>query len=276
MDSDKNGNAGEIKETDSGCGPGCDCGKPAGNNKIKTIAILIVVLAVCGIFIYKATTTSASKQTNMNVSASSGFKTPVSSEKTDTSATSVQPAVKSSDAAVTDKVTPDAKKSDTPVPGKNDPKNENSTATPSAETQQPAAKATEDKKMLGDFLDSFSSLNKMAVNQDVVFILIPDKDDTTVKKETSDAVTAAEKTLKTKSVTIGLYTLKTDSTDYPVISKQVEAPGILVAVKGKGMVGVSGEITEEKIIQAFVASSSAGGCGPSSGGCGPATPGCGP
>jgi len=272
MDSDKNGNAGEIKETDSGCGPGCDCGKPAGNNKIKTIAILIVVLAVCGIFIYKATTTSASKQTNMNVSASSGFKTPVSSEKTDTSATSVQPAVKSSDAAVTDKVTPDAKKSDTPVPGKNDPKNENSTATPSAETQQPAAKATEDKKMLGDFLDSFSSLNKMAVNQDVVFILIPDKDDTTVKKETSDAVIAAGKTLKSRGLKLGLYTLKMDSPDYENYSVQaVGLPCILVLSKGHGVEAVSEDITEETLLQAYVASSTAGACGPS--GCGPS--GCG-
>ncbi len=272
MDSNKNENTGEIKEADSVCGPGCDCGKPDGSRIIKVVVCLTVILAICGILIYKATKTSASKQTTVNVSASSGFKTPVSIEKIDTSATSVQPAVKSSDTTATDKATSDAQKSDTPVPGKNDPKNENSTATPSAETQQPAARATEDKKMLGDFIDSFSSLNKVAVNQDVVFILIPDKDDTTVKKETSDAVIAAGKTLKSKGLKSGLYTLKMDSPDYENYSVQaVGLPCILVLSKGHGMEAVSEDITEETLLQAYVASSTAGACGPS--GCGPS--GCG-
>ena len=44
--------------------------------------------------------------------------------------------------------------------------------------------------------------------------------------------------------------------------------------KGKGVGSVSGGITEEKILQAYVASSRAGGCGPS--GCGPSSSGCGP
>jgi hypothetical protein len=37
-------------------------------------------------------------------------------------------------------------------------------------------------------------------------------------------------------------------------------PGILVMSKGRGMGAVSGEITEEKLLQAYVASSRAGGC----------------
>lgn len=271
MDSNKNGNADEMKEKDSGCGPGCDCGKPAGNNKIKTIVILIVALAVCGIFIYKAKT-SASKQTNVNVSAA-GFNSLISSESVPDSTASVQPAVKSSDTSPADKATPETKGSDIPAKVENVSKNENPIATPSAETQQTAVKAGEDKKMIGNYLDSFSSLNKVAVTQDGVFIFIPGKDDKTVKKEISDAVVAAEKTLRIKGVAMGLYTLKTDSIDYLTISKQVQVPGFVVAVKGRGMGAVTGEITEEKLLQTFVACMNAGGgCG--SGGCGPTAPGC--
>jgi hypothetical protein len=85
--------------------------------------------------------------------------------------------------------------------------------------------------------------------------------------KTNTAVLAAQRTLKSSKITLGLYTLPTRSPDYPAISAQVQAPAILVACKGKGMAAVSGDVTEAKLLQAFVATSRAGGCGPS--GCGP-------
>jgi hypothetical protein len=39
-------------------------------------------------------------------------------------------------------------------------------------------------------------------------------------------------------------------------------PGMLVMSKGRGMGAVSGEITETKLLQAYVASSRTGGCCP--------------
>ena len=70
---------------------------------------------------------------------------------------------------------------------------------------------------------------------------------------------------------IGLFTLKTDSPDYAQVAAQISVPCVLAMVKGRGMIPVSGDITETKLIQGFVAaSSSGGGCGPASGGCGPA------
>ena len=39
-------------------------------------------------------------------------------------------------------------------------------------------------------------------------------------------------------------------------------PGVLALVKGRGMSAVSGEITEAKLVQGYVAAGSAGGCGP--------------
>ena len=68
---------------------------------------------------------------------------------------------------------------------------------------------------------------------------------------------------------VGIFRLKTDSRDYDQMAAQMSLPGVLAMVKGRRMVSVSGEITEEKLIQAFVAAASAGGCGPASAGCGP-------
>ena len=150
-----------------------------------------------------------------------------------------------------------------------------SNAMPGAESQ-PSATATPEAatagQKVGEYLDSLSALNKVAVNQDAVFVFIPAPKNDLADDKTNTAVIAAQRTLKSKNITLGLYTLRASSPDYSGISAQVQAPAILVACKGKGMAAVSGDVTEQKLLQAFVASSSAGGCGPS--GCAPSTPGC--
>jgi hypothetical protein len=134
------------------------------------------------------------------------------------------------------------------------------------------AELTKGGKKIGEYLESFSALNKVALNQDAVFVYIPAKRDEPVGSKTNDAVLAAQRTLKSNNIALGLYTLPTSSPDHSAISAQVQTPAILVATKGKGMAAVSGDVTEAKLLQAFVASSSAGGCGPS--GCGPSSAGC--
>jgi len=68
----------------------------------------------------------------------------------------------------------------------------------------------------------------------------------------------------------GLFTLKAGTRDYDQLAAQMAVPGVIALVKGKGMRGMSGDITEAKLVQGFVAASSAGGCGPSAGaGCCP-------
>jgi len=206
------------------CGPGCDCGKPPGNKKAKAIACIIVLLAMCGIFVYKAT---SAKQITPAITETA-FAAPIANQ----------------------------------VNG-----------------QEPAVKAVEDKKKVGEFLDSLASLNKVAVNQDAVFVFIPTKGNDTVNKETTDAIASAEQKLKSSGVSIGLYTLQSSSPEYANIAAQLPLPGILVMSKGRGAGAVSGEITETKLLQAYVASSRAGGCCPSgsgSAGCGPSSPAIGP
>ncbi|MCX5632892.1 MAG: hypothetical protein NTW93_04350 [Phycisphaerae bacterium] len=221
-----------MKEMKSeNCAPGCNCGKPSGNTKAKAAVCVIVLLAICGIFVYKA---KSAKQT-----------APANTE------TAFAP-------TLVNEV------------------NEQKPAVPIIDKQKPVVEPVENKKRVGQFIDSLASLNKVAVNQDAVFVFVPAMGEETVSKETIDAITSAEQKLKSNGINIGLYTLQfSPSNEYANIASQLTLPGMLVMSKGRGVGAVSGEITETKLLQAYVASSRTAGCGPSSS-CGPSTPGCGP
>jgi len=62
------------------CGPGCGCGKPTGgnNSKLKIAVCLMVVLAVCGILIFKAT----SARQNPSTTGTNGFSNPLAAAGT--------------------------------------------------------------------------------------------------------------------------------------------------------------------------------------------------
>ena len=78
----------------------------------------------------------------------------------------------------------------------------------------------------------------------------------------------AEK-IRARGTKLGIFTFEDGSPEYADIVKQVPPPGVLAMVKGRGASAVSGDITESKLMQAFVAASSGGGCGPASSGCCP-------
>jgi hypothetical protein len=130
-----------------------------------------------------------------------------------------------------------------------------------------ATHSMEDDAKIGKYLESLAELNKVAMDQDAVFIFIPTNKDEPASEATRAAVLSAHKTLGSKNIKVGLYTLKTTSPQYASLAPQVQAPAILVACKGRGMGAVNGEVTETKLLQVYVASSRAGGCGPS--GCAP-------
>lgn len=121
-------------------------------------------------------------------------------------------------------------------------------------------------------LDSLASLNKVAADSDAVFVLITAKDqlnDKTISKE----IEAAAQKIMANGTKVSAFRLKESAPEYANIAKQVSVPSVLVMVKSLGMSAVSGEITETKLVQAFVAASRPSGCGPS--GCGPSgAPGC--
>lgn len=118
-------------------------------------------------------------------------------------------------------------------------------------------------------LGALSELNTVAADTGGVFVFLAAKNDPPIKAPLAQMRSAA-KMIEAQGQKIGLFTLKTDSPDYAQVAAQMPVPCVLALVKGRGMIPVSGDITEPKLIQGFVAASSAGGCGPTSAGCGPA------
>lgn len=119
-------------------------------------------------------------------------------------------------------------------------------------------------------ISALSELNTLAKDMDGVFVYLPGKTNIPSNEATAQIRSAAQTIERQMKGKIGIFTLKADSRDYKQVASQIALPGTLAMVKGRGMAPVSGDITEAKLVQAFVSASSAGGgCGPSSGGCGP-------
>jgi MYXO-CTERM domain-containing protein len=136
-----------------------------------------------------------------------------------------------------------------------------------ADTSSEAAAAGETS--VGTTIGAFAELNTVAIKTDAVFIYLPGKEGTAVKPP-STPMKAAARTIEAKGIKCGLFTLKAGSADYDQIAKQMSVPGVVALVKGRGMSAVSGEVTEAKLLQGYVAASSASKCGPGAGaGCCP-------
>ena len=114
----------------------------------------------------------------------------------------------------------------------------------------------------GAELETLASLNKVAADTDAVFILLLAKgqlSDQAITKE----IEAAAQNIMANGTKVSAFRLKESATDYAQLAKQVSVPSVLAMVKGLGMSAVSGDITETKLVQAFVAASRpSGGCCP--------------
>lgn len=116
-------------------------------------------------------------------------------------------------------------------------------------------------------IGALSELNTAATDTIAVFIFLPGKEGK-ADNPPSALMRSAANTLESKiGAKCGLFTLKAGSPDHVDIAAQVSVPGVLVMVKGGGMIPISGDITETKLVQGFVAAARGGGCG--AGGCGP-------
>ena len=121
----------------------------------------------------------------------------------------------------------------------------------------------------GKELATLTDLNKVAAETDGVFVYLPGRDTGTTNDAPTSQLEAAVKTMKAQGVTVEIFTLKTDAPEYTPLASQMAIPGVIAMAKGRGMAPVTGDITENSLIQSFVAASSSGGCGPASAGCGP-------
>jgi len=121
----------------------------------------------------------------------------------------------------------------------------------------------------GTEIATLTDLSKLAAEMDGVFMYLPGKDTETANSAPTSQIEAAVKTIKAQGVALGIFTLRTDAPEYIQLASQMAVPGVITMMKGGGMVPVNGNITENSLIQSFVAASSASGCGPSSSACGP-------
>jgi hypothetical protein len=112
--------------------------------------------------------------------------------------------------------------------------------------------ASQTKPNFGEYLESFSELNTVAINTDAVFVYIPASGNVIIDNTTKNIVTRFQQDLKRSNITAGLYTLSCDSPEYSEISKQVELPIFFIARKGASAVTVPGkDINEYMLMQAY-------------------------
>ena len=113
---------------------------------------------------------------------------------------------------------------------------------------------------VGTSIGAFAELNTLAAKTDAVFVFLPGKDGKAVNAPSKMMMEAA-RLIETKAgKKCGLFTLKAGARDYDQVAGQVSLPAVLALVKGGGMSAVSGEITESKLVQSFVAASQSGSC----------------
>ena len=130
-------------------------------------------------------------------------------------------------------------------------------ALPIAATNSSTAASTTEKNV--EPIGALSELNTVATNLDAVFVFLPGKEGASVNPPAA-TMNKAARTIEAQGKKIGLFTLKPSSPDYDQIAGQISMPGVLAMVKGRRMSAISGDITETKLVQGYVAASSAGGC----------------
>lgn len=113
-------------------------------------------------------------------------------------------------------------------------------------------------------IGALAELNAVAAKLDAVFVFLPGKEGTSSNLPAA-TINKAARTIEAQGKKVGLFTLMPSSHDYDQIEGKISLPAVLAMVKGRGMNAISGDITETKLVQGYIAASSAGGCCPSAG-----------
>lgn len=103
---------------------------------------------------------------------------------------------------------------------------------------------------------SISSFSQIKSSQEVAFVCVPEKNGQ-INNKTKSAILSAKKSLEAKNIKVDFYTLNPSSADY---SAQT-VPSVVVIYKGKDKKIVTGDINTTKLLQAYIATTLAGGCG---------------
>jgi hypothetical protein len=114
-------------------------------------------------------------------------------------------------------------------------------------------------------LASLASLDTAARDMGGVVILLVNND-TEKTPAMLQEIAAAIKTIASRGTRMGTFQLSGATPDFAAMTAQMPAPGVLVAVKGRGMRGVQGsDINETKLLQAWLAAMQPRSCCPAGG-----------
>lgn len=102
-----------------------------------------------------------------------------------------------------------------------------------------------------------NSYSQVKPSQEVVFVYVPAKNGK-ISNKAQSAMQSTKQILEAKNIKVDLYTLNSSSADY---SAQTKTPAVTVIYKGKGKSTVSGDINKNRLLQAYMAATLAGGCG---------------
>ena len=218
----------------SSCEPGCKCNAAPGGNSRKLKLLVLVVIIIAAIAV--AARSLIRQSNNPGKADQKQFAAVLPQDKSEA------PAVK------------------TPSP--------DATVDTQANKSNAAETAAPEKADWGEPLSSVTALNDVAADVDAVFILLSNEQNKSSDPAVKEMESAAT-TIKARGIRIRSFYLKKEAPEYQSFSQQVSVPGVVVLVKGRGMNAVqAGQITADRLLQAFVAASQPSGCGPSSS-CGP-------
>lgn len=215
------------------CGEGCNCNKSNLSTNIKVV-ICVVIAFVATVILLNGFLNKAGAQTNQSQTEFAS-----SIPKFDTTDT----ASANDDATINEK-----------SQGQSVPIIQPGVTNPVAEGVEATKKELTESALWGEPLNTIKTLNTVAMDKGGVFVFLPGKN-----LEQNDTIrTVIEKAAgkaKSRGTVMGAYILNAISQEYLQISSKSPTPCVLVMVKKAGASLVSGEITEEKLLQALVTAS---------------------
>jgi len=136
---------------------------------------------------------------------------------------------------------------------------------PSLQKESSSSNTTESQNISFKPLASLSALNTEAMDVDGVFILLV-KSDAEKTSAIFKEIAAAKNIITAHGTHMGTFQLSSDAQDFATLSAQLQPPGVVVMIKGRGMKGVQGaDINQTKLLQAFMGAMQPTSCCPTGG-----------
>jgi hypothetical protein len=111
-------------------------------------------------------------------------------------------------------------------------------------------------------IEALSELAGLAGDMNAVFVFLPGNDGVFGDSPFKAINNAKQNLEKSFEIKIGVFALKPGSPDYKELAAQMSVPGVVAIVKTGVKARISGDLTEEKIVDGFLTAMASGGCCP--------------